>query len=284
MNEPTQYPVGRWDVVGQTNQQWLEGDPSWWPKSRGSLIIERDNETHPPDAWSSWRRQRLRPPGPAMLVPVAWTAFFLVAASFPLIFPGRTSDDQLVASALFSIGWILTIAPLVFTGAIGNHPARKSIFDIYPIDTKSIMIGLIFFVAHIFINTLFGWLAYLLIWIAWIRTVMAISEAVEPSLGRWLLPITSEAYVDSKVAEGWQKKEKRFGTSYLAVGPEVGDCKIVIEGVRHNTGTYLAVSLLGRSGYRYDPFQTRLHNQIPEHMLREPPIEITSLKWENDAF
>ena len=284
MNEPTQYPVGRWDVVGRLNQQWLEGDPSWWPKSKGSLIIEHDHETKPPDSWSSWRRQRLRPPGPAMLVPIAWTAFFLAAASFPLIFPGRTSDDQLIASALFGIGWTLTIAPLAFTGAIGNHPARKSVFDIYPIDTKSILIGLIFFAAHVFINTLFGWLAYLFFWIAWVRTVVAISEAVEPSCGRWLLPVTAEAYAASMVAEGWQKKERRFGTDCLVVGPEVGDSKIIIEGVRHHTGTYLAVSLLGRSGYRYDPFQTRLHNPIPANMLHEPPIEIANLKWENDDF
>lgn len=284
MNEPTQYPVGGWDVVDRPIQQWLEGDPSWWSKSRDSPIIEHDHETHPHDAWSPWRRQRLRPPGPAMLVPVAWTAFFLVAASFPLIFPGRTPDDQLVASALFSIGWALTIAPLVFTGAIGNHPARKSIFDIYPIDAKSILMGLTFFVAHVFINPLFGWLAYLLFWVAWIRTVAAISEAVEPSCGRWLLPIAPEAYIDSKMGEGWQKKERRFGTACLAVGPEVGDCKIIIEGVRHHTGTYLAVSLLGRSGYRYDPFQTRLHNLIPEYLLREPPIKIASLKWENDEL
>ena len=160
--------------MGRLNRQWLEGDPSWWPKSKESLIIEHDHETRPPDSWSPWRRQRLRPPGPAMLVPVAWTAFFLVAASFPLIFPGRTSDDQLLASALFSIGWILTIAPLAFTGAIGNHPARKSIFDIYPIDAKSILIGLIFFAAHVFINTSFGWLAYLLFWIAWILSLIHI--------------------------------------------------------------------------------------------------------------
>tara|TARA_B100000579_G_C22834066_1_gene857617 strand:- start:1588 stop:2247 length:660 start_codon:yes stop_codon:yes gene_type:complete len=219
-----------------------------------------------------------------MLVPIAWTAFFLVAASFPLIFPGRTSDDQLIASALFGIGWTLTIAPLAFTGAIGNHPARKSVFDIYPIDAKSILIGLIFFAAHVFINTLFGWLAYLFFWIAWVRTVVAISEAVEPSCGRWLLPVTAEAYAASMVAEGWQKKERRFGTDCLVVGPEVGDSKIIIEGVRHHTGTYLAVSLLGRSGYRYDPFQTRLHNPIPANMLHEPPIEIANLKWENDDF
>ena len=87
-----------------------------------------------------------------------------------------------------------------------------------------------------------------------------------------------------QLAEGWQKKERRFGTDFLAVGPEVGDSKIIIEGVRHHTGTYLAVSLLGRSGYRYDPFQTRLHNPIPANMLREPPIEIANLKWENDDF
>ena len=284
MSEPTQYPVGGWEVVDRLNQQWLEGDPNWWPKSKGALTIEHDYETIPPKSWASWRRQRLHPPGPAMLVPVAWTAFFLVAASFPLIFPGRTPDDQLLASAFFGIGWILTIAPLAFTGAIGYHPARKNIFDIYPIDSKSILIGLIFFAAHVFINTSFGWLAYLLFWIAWIRTVMAISEAVEPSCGRWLLPITPEAYIDSKLVEGWQKKERRFGTACLAVGPEVGDSRIIIEGVRHRTGTYLAVSLLGRSGYRYDPFQTRLHKPIPEDTLREPPIEIVSLKWENDEF
>ena len=98
------------------------------------------------------------------------------------------------------------------------------------------------------------------------------------------MPIAPEAYIDSKMGEGWQKKERRFGTACLAVGPEVGDCKIIIEGVRHHTGTYLAVSLLGRSGYRYDPFQTRLHKLIPEHLLREPPIKIASLKWENDEL
>lgn len=270
--------------MGRLNRQWLEGDPSWWPKSKGLLTIEHDHENPPPDSWSSWRRQRLRPPGPAMLVPVAWTAFFLAAASLPLIFPGRTSDDQLIAFMLFGIGWILTIAPLAFSGAIGHHPARKSIFDIYPIDGKSMFIGIIFFVAHISINALFGWLAYLFFWIAWVRTVLSISVAVEPSCGRWLLPINSEEYVDSKLSGGWEKKETRFGTGCLAVGPEVGDSKIIIEGVRHRTGTYLAISVLGRSGYRYDPFQDRLQIPISDDLLREPPIEIASLEWENDEF
>ncbi len=262
------------------NQKWLEGDPSWWPKSKESPVVEHDYETQPPDSWSSWRRQRLRPPGPAMLVPMAWTAFFLAAASFPLISPGHTPNDQLVASALFIIGWLLTIAPLAFTGAIGNNPARKSIFDTYPVDTKTILIGLLFFLAHIYINTLFGWLAYVIFWVAWIRTVMAVSESVEPSCGRWLLPIIPRAYAKSNVAEGWQKNERIFRTGCLAVGPEIGDCRIIIEGVRHLTGTYLAVSLLGRTGYRYDPFQTRLRNPIPVDMLREPPIEIVNTKWE----
>ena len=107
MNEPTQYPVGRCDVVGRLNQQWLEGDPSWWPKSKGSLIIEHDHEIQPPDSWTSWRRQRLRPPGPSMLIPVAWTAFFLLAAGLVLggLFVYLSDDEPPTPSQItFQLG------------------------------------------------------------------------------------------------------------------------------------------------------------------------------------
>ncbi|MAK68862.1 MAG: hypothetical protein CME50_02670, partial [Halieaceae bacterium] len=82
--------------------------------------FQSENERTPPDAWRVWERQRLKPPGTTLLIPMAWSAFFLAATPLPLAFPGNTPDDAIISSALFATAWTLVLLPLLFLGSLSR--------------------------------------------------------------------------------------------------------------------------------------------------------------------
>ena len=108
-------------MVRGSEHEWLLGDPSWWPNSDGRLLITRIGDLNPPKSWlitdpenggEGWIRQRLQPIASRILYTTAWSFFFIISSTIPLIFPNKVFiDDQVLAMILFSISWLMLLIP-----------------------------------------------------------------------------------------------------------------------------------------------------------------------------
>ena len=120
------------------DQEWLSGNPIWWPNSEENDKLFRFGEEIPNESWDfttydiggrGWMRQRLEPVGPRILFTTAWSLFFLIASTIPLIFPNKIFvDDQNLAISFFLISWFLLLVPFLWFSN-GNSES----FNLFPL-------------------------------------------------------------------------------------------------------------------------------------------------------
>ena len=235
--------------------------------------FQSENERTPPDAWRVWERQRLKPPGTTLLIPMAWSAFFLAATPLPLAFPGNTPDDAIISSALFATAWTLVLLPLLFLGSLSRHPSQSHAYDIFPLDMPSLFIAIALFLGHVFLNPILGWASYATFWYSWAKLTKSLTDATFPSSGRWIKEIDPLHFNQIGLVDGWVFTTGHFKTGIIGVGPSLtSQSRLVIEGVRAGNVAHIAISILHRSGFRHDPFQNRIDVQNIDSLLEKPPF------------
>ena len=271
------------------DENWLRGEARWYPRLE-STESNLAGEVGPPESWDmaaadidtrGWARQRLAPLGPRILVPLAMAPLFLVMTAIPLAFPGRTADDQSVAMSLFIFCWILTLVPFSRLSDGLSNRARQGSLDTYPLALIPFTAGLVFFAAHIGIDTRLGWLSYAFFWYAWFLTTRNITDSVSHSTARWLLPINSEDIAREIFADGWTRSHISFRNGPLATWDSpLPDYAADLIGVSRDDDRFVAFTLKHRGGTLHDPFSESLTTD-PRFaaLFANPPLTISGEAW-----
>jgi len=241
------------------DRNWLLGDPEWWNLGGTSPADFRPGELPPPEKWvsstpytgnSGWIRQRLRPLAWGILRPMAWAPFFLAASSFPLAFPGRTQNDQLLATAFFLASWALVILPLAFSR--NSQPMSDSRIKSLPVDWISIIIASFLFPFHIIFDPLIGWVSYTIFWVAYFRTVLMVQKVMLSPPSRFLLPFNSGDW-PGDLGNPWKIESRKWARRNLA-SVDCDHGRLVIGGISKNGHDFLALAFIHKSGFLQDPF------------------------------
>ena len=269
-------------------QDWLLGESSWWPNSKGRLLSIRIGDLNPPKSWiytnpelggEGWMRQRLKPVGPQILYTSAWSLFFLIASIVPLIFPNKVPiDDQLLAIILFSTSWSLTLIPYLWFSNANNEK-----FTIFPLDFITFCLGLIFFILHIIVNTKLGWVGFFFFLLSWIRTIRNISNSLKVNSSRWLLPISSSDLTQDIFNQGWNISTNKFRNGIIATkSGDFGPYSAELTGVSYRNFRFIAFSMVFHNRIIHDPFNINfVSNHHIDDFLSSPPLKISGEYWPN---
>ena len=268
------------------DQEWLSGNPIWWPNSEENDKLFRFGEEIPNESWDfttsdiggrGWMRQRLEPVGPRILFTTAWSLFFLIASTIPLIFPDKIFvDDQNLAISFFLISWFLLLAPFLWFSN-GNSES----FNLFPLQIIPFILGIFLFLLHIAIDPKLGWLSYLFFIFAWFKTVQNISESLSVNSARWLLPIFQSDFSEDIFNDGWILLSKKFRNGSLAKwSKELGPYSGEITGLSWGDHKFLAFSIVYNNRIIQDPFNSNfLENDLLKDILFQSPVKILGESW-----
>tara|TARA_B100001175_G_scaffold315422_1_gene326949 strand:- start:14771 stop:15625 length:855 start_codon:yes stop_codon:yes gene_type:complete len=271
------------------DRNWLRGDPEWWGLSSSSDIPSlRGLETSIPVQFTipskvsrfGWARQRMRPLAWPILKPVAWSPFFLISSIFPLIFTGRTPDDQIVSGALFVFAWILLIIPVA--NARNAQPTSSDDLLKLPVDWSSLFLGTVLFFMHILYSPIIGWASYAVFWVAFIRSIMMISEVFSIPPARLILPVDRTSWSSEQLNDDWNIFSKRWQRGEIA-SLALGDEKMVLHGLSRGNDDFISLSCLCRFGFVQDLlFEGRPHSERILTALDNLPFSDSGVEWPND--
>ena len=267
---------------------WLLGESRWWKLSRGGKPPDlRAGETSPPDTWASstpreggrgWIRQRHKPASSSILIPLAWSPFFLAMTAVPLVFPDRVPYDREVAASLFAISWLLILIPL-YMARNNQSMSDDGLFSL-PLDWKTFALAALLFLLHVVWDPLLGWISYLLFWLVWLRSIGLIQDILSTPPARWLLPIeTSDWSSSNLLGPRWEVISENWTTGPMAIARcEHGH--LSIGGVSRDGIRFLGLTLVHRSGFVQDPFfESKASHSEVQRILSRPPVEQEGLEW-----
>ena len=301
-------------MEARLDSEWLLGEAKWWPSTAGKKAVRahgvfgavleeaipsepvpdlRIDEVNPPTAWqhttpriggNGWIRQRLKHPATLLLFPFAWSAFFLLTTIIPLLFPGRTFDDQTAAAVMFSIAWALLLIPLYMVRSKQPTAQRyPNTIRLHPFDLTTFSTAILFFLLHIIIDVRLGWISYALFWIAWSRTVASTGRTFESGAVRWLLPVDVLGWSTStELCAGWTAECEGWRNGPLAhLDAEFSrGWSARLFGVNRSGHHFLALVMLDRNGFLFDPFAARLiTNPALIESFGKPPVSTRGLAW-----
>lgn len=267
---------------------WLLGESRWWKSSQGGEPPDlRAGETSPPDTWASstpreggrgWIRQRHKPASSSILIPLAWSPFFLAMTAAPLVFPDRVPYDREVAASLFAISWLLILIPLYI--ARNEQPMSGDGLFSLPLDWKTFALAALLFPLHVVWDPLLGWISYLLFWLVWLRSIGLIQDILSTPPARWLLPIETSGWSSSNLlGPRWEVISENWTTGPMAIARcEHGH--LSIGGVSRDGIRFLGLTLVHRSGFVQDPFfESKASHSEVQRILSRPPVEQEGLEW-----
>ena len=267
---------------------WLLGESRWWKLSQGGKPPDlRAGEASPPDTWASsfprkggrgWIRQRHKPVSSSILLPLAWSPFFLAMTTDPLVFPDRVPYDREVAASLFAISWLLILIPLYI--ARNEQPMSGDGLFSLPLDWKTFALAALLFPLHVVWDPLLGWISYLLFWLVWLRSIGLIQDILSTPPARWLLPIETSGWSSSNLlGPRWEVISENWTTGPMAIARcEHGH--LSIGGVSRDGIRFLGLTLVHRSGFVQDPFfESKASHSEVQRILSRPPVEQEGLEW-----
>ena len=267
---------------------WLLGESRWWKSSQGEKPSDlRAGETSPPDTWASstpreggrgWIRQRHKPASSSILIPLAWSPFFLAMTAVPLVFPDRIPYDREVAALLFAISWLLVLVPL-YMARNNQSMSDDGLFSL-PFDWRTFVLAALLFPLHILWDPLLGWISYALFWLAWLRSIGLIQDILSTPPARWLLPIETSGWSSSNLlGPRWEVISENWTTGPMAIARcEHGH--LSIGGVSRDGIRFLGLTLVHRSGFVQDPFfESKASHSEVQRILSRPPVEQEGLEW-----
>lgn len=275
-------------VEAGLDRDWLLGKSQWWKLGKGERPPDlRTGETSPPDTWVSssprkggrgWIRQRHEPISSSILIPLAWSPFFLVLTAAPLVFPDRVPNDQEVAALLFSISWVLVLVPL-YLARNAQSMSEGGLLSL-PFDWQTFALAALVFTVHIVVDPLVGWVSYALFWLAWFRSIGLIQDILTTPPARWLLPIeTSDWNSSSLPGPPWEVISANWTTGPLARA-QCEHGHLAVGGISRDGDCFLGLTLVHRSGFAQDPFfESKAADTEIRRILSRPPIEYDGLEW-----
>jgi hypothetical protein len=247
--------------MASADQAFLLGDARWF--GSGPLPARLPHEVVAPDAWSGWRRQRLKPGLVGFLFPAAWSVFFLSAGLIPMMLHalghGIGMDLRLGISLFVGAFVVLWLgASMISLNQTEGSPAKMLMWNLIRIET--VLLGVLAWIVY---NQPVGSLAILAMLITiplWLSHVVRIATLLAWPPGRWLLPIAHVNIGLSNLDSKWVSESKRWARRPLArrqIGSgEMGDThlEMVIFGVREGNQDFIAIHLVHPSGAIIDPF------------------------------
>ena len=259
---------------------WLSGESSWVGSRKQPSGNEANSDL--PELWQTpsgelgkgWLRQTLKPVASSILLPLAWSPFFLVLTAVPLALPDRTPvDDQMSAAAFFTLSWLLILVPLYLIRS--SQPTHVGSFHTLPFDWPSFTFASLVFGLHVLIHPALGWVSYGLFWLTWMRTYVRIREVIMMPAGRWLLPVKSSDWRTSDdLLDGWEVVSE-FWTSGPIAHLNLEGKRITLSGASRGDHRFVAMALIGTTGFVHDPFA----DSSIYIALSEPQVVISGLDW-----
>ncbi|MAU85673.1 MAG: hypothetical protein CMA21_03630 [Euryarchaeota archaeon] len=240
------------------DRNWLRGDPVWWGlENKQTPPLIRNSEIYIPSGMGTpssehrfgWARQRMRPLAWSILRPLAWSPFFLISSIFPLIFSGNTPDDQFVSGVLFITSWILLIAPV--SNARNSQPTSSDNLLILPVDWALLSLGCLLFLAHIYYSPFLGWVAYIVFWIAFFRSIKMISDVFSIPPARIISPLEKSTWDSTALPERWEIHSKSWNRGKISSTP-IGEGKLVLYGLTRKNTDFISISFICKFGFVQD--------------------------------
>ena len=269
----------------QLDHDWLLGDPSWWDLENQLPPDIRNGELMPNDNWRyttprlgnfGWMRQRMKPLAHSLLLPLAWSPFFLILTIIPLIFPGKTPDDQSLAFIFFFLSWFLVYYPLFNSREL--QLSHIGGFFTLPVDWKLLLLGIFIFPVHIFIDPMFGWLSYAFFCAAMIRTFGLIQDMMNIPPSRFIIPIDKKNWNSDNLSNDWNINSNKWKIGLIASSKCAGGY-LTLSGICRSKYNFLSITFVHKSGFVQDPFFTTHERQetLEDLLLNPPPI--TGIQW-----
>ncbi len=287
---------------------WVHGRPEWWRSTAGKLptkshgifgtiIDEGENaksvpsqfewEITPPIDWkiadnkkggNGWMRQRYKPPARSILLPCSWSIFFLVATIIPLVFPGRTPNDQLAALVLFLLTWSLIFIPAWMAQ---NEMPRGGGWMIGKNTILFLILGTIVFPLHIIIEPKIGWISYAFFCGAWYSQILRFQDGFRIPSNRWILPFEHSKWSKEILADDWEICSIKWRNGPIAIHSTISGLEL--HGTSRSGERFIAFHFHGPQGWLNDPFTKQMESSPIQKSLILPPIKSEGEKW-NSRF
>ncbi len=264
---------------------WLLGHPSWWKLEEGEVPPSlRSGEIPLPEAWggvgtnkTGWSRQRLRPLAWGLLKPSAWAPFFLIASSFPLAFPGKTPDDQALASVLFLVSWSLLIVPQLLER--NSQPSSAGGVLSLPIDWKLLLVGIVIFPLHIEIDPRIGWISFSFFIASMMRSFVMMSDSFVIPPSRLVIPVDTGALNEITIDGQWNVLSDRWHRGPIATF-ETENGSLLISGNSRSGFDFVSLAYRHHTGFVQDCFfEGHPESETLSEILSSPPIQFEVAEW-----
>ena len=283
---------------------WVHGRPEWWRSTAGKsptksygifgarigeeieakpVPFQFSWEFLPSNEWKladintggkGWMRQRFKPPARTILLPCSWSIFFLVATTVPLVFPGKTPNDQFTSIILFTFAWILLFVPAWM--ALNQMPigrgwliGRNTLFYF--------LFGIIFFLLHILIHPMIGWISYSFFCLAWLSQIFRYQNGFKNPSNRWILPFEHSLWSKEILGENWEIDSMKWRNGPLAIHSEIKGFEI--HGTSRSGERFIALHFHGQEGWLNDPFTKHMESHKIHNFLDSPPIKSEGKIW-----
>jgi len=285
---------------------WVHGRPEWWRstagrppnKTHGFFGTKLDDgikqkmipslfdwEIMPPKKWKladrnkvgkGWMRQRFKPPARRILLPCSWSIFFMIATVVPLIFPGQTPNDQVVALILFLIAWSLVFFP---AWMVQNEMPRGGGLLIGKNTIVYLSLGAIIFPLHILIDPKIGWISYAFFWGAWYSQIIRFQNGFSVPSNRWILPFDRSEWSENILEKNWQIVSVKWRNGPLATHSFIKGLEL--HGTSRSGERFITLHFHGGEGWLNDPFTMQMKSDKIHNFLNNPPVTTNGKVWNN---
>ena len=283
---------------------WVHGRPEWWRSTAGKsptksygafgALVDEGVESKPvpfqfpweilpSDEWKlvdvktggkGWIRQRFKPPARSILLPCSWSIFFLIVTIVPIVFSGRTPNDQFASLILFISTWGLLFIPAWM--AQNEMPRGRGLL----IGRNTILYfssGIIFFILHILIDPMIGWISYSFFFVAWISQILRFQSGFKVPSNRWILPFDHSEWRKEILGDNWEIDSVKWRNGPLAIHSHINGLEL--HGTSRSGERFIALHFHGKEGWLNDPFSKQMESEKIHNFLNSPPIKSEGKIW-----
>ena len=283
---------------------WVHGRPEWWRSTAGksptktygvfgsviddgveskSVPLQFHWEILPSNEWKladmkkggkGWVRQRFKPPARSILLPCSWSIFFLIVTIVPLVFPGKTPDDQVTSLILFISTWCLLYIPAWM--ALNEMPRGGG----WLVGRKTIIyfsIGITAFSLHILVDAIIGWVSYSFFCIAWFSQILRFQNGFKVPSNRWILPFEHSEWKREILGKNWEISSVKWRNGPLAIHSVINGLEL--HGTSRSGERFIALHFHGKEGWLNDPFTKQMESEKIHEFLKTPPIKSEGKMW-----
>ena len=141
--------------------------------------------------------------------------------------------------------------------------------------------GILFFILHILINPIIGWISYSFFCTAWFSQILRFQSGFKVPSNRWILPFEHSEWRREILGKNWEISSVKWRNGPLAIHSIIDGLEL--HGTSRSGEQFIALHFHGREGWLNDPFTKQMESEKIHNFLITPPIKSGGKMW-NSRF